>query len=150
MNLTVQRISTVNAPDEAQMKQWLKAAMAPVGSRELLVRIVDEAESQSLNQQYRGKNKPTNVLSFPSQALPVDVPELVAAQALGDLVICAPVVQREAVEQNKSLQAHWAHMLIHGCLHLQGHDHSNDNEAQHMEALERRLLAQLNFPDPYE
>ncbi|MGJ8669887.1 MAG: rRNA maturation RNase YbeY [Oceanococcus sp.] len=150
MNLTVQRISALPAPDDQQMKQWLAAAMAPVGSRELLVRIVDAAESQALNLQYRDKDKPTNVLSFPAQELPVDIPELVASQALGDLVICAEVVQCEAAEQGKNVEAHWAHLLIHGCLHLQGHDHQNDSEAEQMENLERRLLAQLNFSDPYE
>ena len=150
MKLTVQRISAIQAPDDQQMKRWLAAAMAPVGSRELLVRVVDEEESQALNKQYRGKDKPTNVLSFPAQALPVEIPELQEAQALGDLVICAPVVAREAAAQNKALEAHWAHLLIHGCLHLQGHDHQNDSEAQQMEDLERRLLAQLNFSDPYE
>ena len=150
MNLTVQRISELAAPNDQQMKQWLAAAMAPAGSRELLVRIVDAEESQTLNQQYRAKDKPTNVLSFPAQALPVDIPELTEAQALGDLVICAEVVHREAAEQGKDVDAHWAHLLIHGCLHLQGHDHQNDSEAQQMEDLERRLLAQLNFSDPYE
>jgi probable rRNA maturation factor len=111
---------------------------------EVSVYIVDEAESQELNSQYRGKDKPTNVLSFPA-----DIPEEVGVPLLGDLVVCAPVVEREAQEQGKTLNAHWAHMLVHGTLHLLGYDHLEDDEAEVMEALETRLVTQLHFPAPY-
>lgn len=147
MNLVIQRVSRAQAPHDAQLALWLKPALPAGETRELVLRIVDEDESQALNKTWRGKDAPTNVLSFPADPLP---PELAAEQALGDLVVCAPVVAREASEQGKSLDAHWAHMLIHGCLHLQGHDHQNEDEADRMENLERQLLAQLNFPDPYE
>jgi probable rRNA maturation factor len=108
------------------------------------VYIVDETESQELNFQYRKKNKPTNVLSFPA-----DIPDEVGVPLLGDLVVCAPVVEREAKEQGKTLEAHWAHMLVHGTLHLLGYDHIEDDEANVMEALETRLITQLKFPAPY-
>ena len=108
------------------------------------MRLVDEEESQTLNREYRGKDKPTNVLSFPS-----DLPAVVENDLLGDLVICVPVVAREANEQGKSLEAHWAHLVIHGLLHLMGYDHQTDEEALQMESRERELLQQLNYPDPY-
>jgi len=108
------------------------------------VRIVDEAEITALNRQYRGKDGATNVLSFPFEAMAG-----VETGQLGDVVICAPVVAAEAVTQGKSLQAHWAHIVMHGVLHLLGYDHHRDAEAQEMEALETRLLASLGFPDPY-
>ena len=112
---------------------------------EFAVRIVDAEEGQTLNRDYRNKDYATNVLSFEADIPPglLDIP------LLGDLVICAPVVEREANEQGKNLQAHWAHLVIHGCLHLQGYDHLEDDEAEAMEALERQLLAQLGYPDPY-
>jgi len=109
------------------------------------VRIVDEPEMRELNARYRHKDYPTNVLSFPAELPPgVDVP------LLGDIVICAPVVNREATEQHKAPRAHWAHMLVHGTLHLLGHDHERERDAAVMEALERRILAGLKFPDPYQ
>ncbi len=112
---------------------------------ELTIRLVDEAEGLELNSTYRHKDYATNVLSFPA-----DVPdELLDIPLLGDLVICAPVVAREALEQRKPLQAHWAHLVIHGCLHLLGYDHIDDAEAEEMETLERELLAELGHPDPY-
>lgn len=136
-------------PDENAIHKWtaaaLKAACAPeCEAAEVSVRIVDEAESQELNARYRGKDKPTNVLSFPA-----DLPPELKLPLLGDLVICAPVVAREAEEQGKSLEAHWAHMLVHGCLHLLGYDHIEDAEAEAMEALETRIITQLNYPPPY-
>jgi probable rRNA maturation factor len=106
---------------------------------------VDEEESRSLNRDYRGKDRPTNVLSFPSSA-----PAFVGTDLLGDLVICVPVVRREAVEQGKGERAHWAHMVVHGVLHLLGHDHQNSAERLVMERLEKEILASLGFPDPYE
>jgi probable rRNA maturation factor len=112
---------------------------------ELVVRVVDEAESTALNQRYARKQGPTNVLAFPAgdPALPGE------PKALGDLAICAAVVAREASEQGKALKAHWAHMVIHGCLHLRGYDHMNSADASVMEARERELLAGLGIADPY-
>jgi len=109
------------------------------------VRVVDEAEITALNRRYRGKDSATNVLSFPYAGMPgVDSP------LLGDVVICAPVVVAESVQQGRPLEAHWAHLVIHGVLHLQGYDHHADTEAQRMEAVETRLLASLGFPDPWQ
>lgn len=133
-------------PGESEFTRWVEAALA--GRREgetlLTVRIVDEAEGRALNLQYRGKDYATNVLSFPFEAPPgVDLP------LLGDLVICAPVVRREAVEQGKPESQHWAHLTVHGVLHCLGYDHVEDAEAEAMEALETRILAALGLPDPY-
>ncbi|MFO7704154.1 MAG: rRNA maturation RNase YbeY [Halopseudomonas sp.] len=136
--------SAPDLPDEDSFRRWAGLALQGKPGHELTIRLVDEAESQSLNRQYRGKDYPTNVLSFPA-----DLPPELNIPLLGDLVICAQVVAREADEQDKPLQAHWAHMVIHGCLHLLGLDHSDDTEAEQMEALERQLLAQLGIADPY-
>ncbi len=134
-------------PAESQFQTWLDAAVTPFQlEAEVTIRIVDEAESQQLNFDYREKDKPTNVLSFPFQQ-PPGIEEL---PLLGDLVICAQVVTREAAEQNKPLAAHWAHMVVHGCLHLLGFDHIKEDEAQEMEAEEIQILADLGFPNPYE
>ncbi|MGH1439586.1 MAG: rRNA maturation RNase YbeY [Cellvibrionaceae bacterium] len=111
---------------------------------ELSIRLVDDEESQALNKQYRHKDKPTNVLSFPAE-----FPEGVDVPLLGDLVICAPVVSREALEQNKQALSHWAHMTIHGTLHLMGYDHINDTDAALMEATETQLLQSLGYAKPY-
>jgi probable rRNA maturation factor len=111
---------------------------------ELVVRLVDEAEMTALNQRYRGKSGVTNVLSFPYEPLPG-----VSTGLLGDVVVCAPVVAEEAVRQGKPLEAHWAHLVMHGVLHLQGYDHHHEPDARRMEALEARLLAGLGFADPY-
>ena len=133
-------------PNEAQFRLWVETALA--GRRdeaELTIRIVDDAESAELNETYRGKQGPTNVLSFPFEAPPgVELP------LLGDIVICAPKVVREALEQVKPLEAHWAHLTIHGCLHLLGYDHIEPEEAEAMEALETELLAALGYANPYE
>ncbi len=127
------------------MRSWVECALeGRHPAAELAVRIVDEAEITALNRRYRGKDGATNVLSFPFDAMPG-----VETEQLGDVVICAPVVAAEAVTQGKSLQAHWAHIVIHGVLHLLGFDHHLDDEAQQMEALEIRLLASLGLPDPY-
>lgn len=110
---------------------------------ELSVRIVDETESAALNEHYRGRDYPTNVLSFPAGG------EIPGLWVLGDLALCAAVVEREANEQDKMPAAHWTHMMVHGVLHLLGYDHIDDDEAEVMESLERRILAQLGYDDPY-
>lgn len=132
-------------PSEADLERWALAALQTERAFvELTIRIVDEAESQALNREYRRRDRPTNVLSFPFEAPPGAVSDL-----LGDLVICAPVVAREASEQGKPLAAHWAHMVVHGVMHLLGYDHERDEEAEHMEALESDRLAALGIADPY-
>lgn len=133
-------------PAEDDFRRWTEAALS--GRRdeaELTIRVVDEQESAELNGTYRHKPGPTNVLSFPFQAPPgVELP------LLGDIVICAPVVVREAAEQGKAAAAHWAHMTVHGCLHLLGYDHIDPAEAALMEALETDVLSALGYADPYE
>ncbi|MGC4012080.1 MAG: rRNA maturation RNase YbeY [Pseudomonas sp.] len=133
-------------PSEADFRNWCTLALRQrQNDSELTIRVVDEAEGRELNKTWRHKDYATNVLSFPA-----DVPdELLDIPLLGDLVICAPVVTREAAEQGKSAEAHWAHLVIHGCLHLLGYDHIDDVEAEEMEGLERELLAELGHPDPY-
>jgi len=137
--------SASDLPDVTQFQRWLQAAILPFQDEaEVTIRIVDEQESQQLNLQYRGKDKATNVLSFPFQCPPgIELP------LLGDLVICAGVVSAEAAEQNKPLAAHWAHMVVHGCLHLLGFDHINDADAEQMEAEEIQILQQLGISNPY-
>ena len=132
-------------PTEEQIVQWATAAVQPEGDEvEMTVRIVDEAESHELNLTYRGKDRPTNVLSFPFEC-----PDEVELPLLGDLVICRQVVEREAAEQEKPLMAHWAHMVVHGSLHLLGYDHIEDDEAEEMESLETQIMQGLGFSDPY-
>jgi probable rRNA maturation factor len=140
-------------PAEADLLQWAQAAWLDEGEAGVVVRIVDEAESQELNRAYRDKDCPTNVLSFPYD--PPPLPQEAAEEAaeidyLGDLVICLPVVEREAAEQGKTATQHWAHLLVHGLLHLQGYDHITDTEAEEMENLETGILGKLGFPDPYQ
>ncbi|MBU2954542.1 rRNA maturation RNase YbeY [Marinobacter sp. F3R08] len=132
-------------PPEAHFQTWAELAWQGESPSEVTIRIVDNDESRSLNHQYRGRDYATNVLSFPFEA-----PAGITVPLAGDLVICAPVVEKEAREQQKTIEAHWAHMVIHGMLHLQGFDHIDDNDAEVMEALEVRLLAQLGFGNPYE
>ncbi len=132
-------------PGVAKLRHWARAALA--GRRrdaELSIRIVDAAESQALNRRYRGKDRPTNVLAFPAE-LPADL----GLPLLGDLVICREVVEAEAAEQAKPPDAHWAHMVIHGTLHLVGYDHETDEQAAAMESVEAELLAELGWPNPY-
>ena len=132
-------------PTAEQIEQWATAAVQPQSDEvEMTVRIVDEAESHELNLNYRGKDRPTNVLSFPFEC-----PDEVELPLLGDLVICRQVVEREAQEQEKPLMAHWAHMVVHGSLHLLGYDHIEDNEAEEMESLETQIMTGLGFADPY-
>jgi len=146
LELDLQRATDAAAPDDAAFRRWCELALRQRSAdSEMTIRLVDEAEGRELNHTYRHKDYATNVLSFPA-----DVPdELLDIPLLGDLVICIPVVEREAAEQGKALEAHWAHLVIHGCLHLLGYDHIEDDEAEEMEALERELLAELGHPDPY-
>lgn len=133
-------------PSEDQIRDWISSALNDrMPTAEVTVRIVDEVESEQLNQQYRHKEGATNVLSFPFESdVSLDVP------LLGDIVICAPVVVREALEHHKDVSAHWAHMLIHGTLHLLGFDHVDAVDADAMEQTEIQLMQQLGFSNPYE
>lgn len=132
-------------PSLAEFQHWAEHALKDhLTTTELCIRVVDEAESQQLNLDYREIDKPTNVLSFPFES-----PPGIALNLLGDLAICAPVVAQEAREQGKILSHHWAHLVIHGILHLLGYDHIEEDDAQIMEALETRLLAGLDIADPY-
>lgn len=134
-------------PASASFRRWVEAALKGARRRkgtELSIRIVDAEEGQSLNLQYRGKDYATNVLSFP-----VELPPGVNLPLIGDLVICAPVVAREAAEQGKKAADHWAHLTVHGTLHLLGYDHIDEAEAETMEDLETRVLAGLGIADPY-
>lgn len=131
------------APEE--LNTWVRAALVKrTAAVELTLRIVGEAEGAALNERYHGRPGPTNVLTFPFEPpLGLELP------LLGDIVICAPVVRREAQAQGKALQAHWAHMVVHGTLHLLGYDHQTPLQAHQMESLEQRVLAALGFPNPY-
>ncbi|QAX81693.1 rRNA maturation RNase YbeY [Candidatus Pseudomonas adelgestsugas] len=146
LELDLQLATNTPAPNKEQFHKWCSIALRQrIASSELTIRLVDELEGRALNQTWRQKNYATNVLSFPAE-----VPaELLDIPLLGDLVICIEVVIREAKAQDKELEAHWAHIVIHGCLHLLGYDHINDDEAREMEALEQKLLAELDYPDPY-
>ncbi len=124
-----------------------RASLPPTSRRSVAVRIVGAAEGRRLNRSWRGKNKPTNVLSFPAGEMPAG-PD--GSAPLGDIVICAPVIRREAREQGKVAEAHWAHMVVHGVLHLAGYDHEVERDARVMERMETWLLASLGFPDPYQ
>ena len=149
MALEVELQSAVEQPDlpsSAQVTAWARAAWRDASrDAEVVVRLCGEDESRQLNHEFRGKDKPTNVLSFPYEPHPG-----IARHHAGDLVICAPVVMHEAVEQGKAVDAHWAHMVIHGMLHLQGYDHLDDTQADEMEDLEAAILTALGFPAPYE
>jgi probable rRNA maturation factor len=148
--VTVQNaVRGAGAPKRGELERWALRALAEEARGELTIRIVDERESAELNSRYRGKTGPTNVLSFPAGEAGVPAAGGEEPLPYGDLVICAPVVEREAREQGKRLAAHWAHMVVHGALHLQGYDHENVRDAGIMEARERALLAELGFPDPY-
>ena len=136
-------------PTKEQFQLWVDTALAEVSSEpkqefELTIRLVNNEESQQLNMQYRGKDKPTNVLSFP-----FEVPEGVELNLLGDLIICIEVMKQEAQEQNKALFDHWAHLVIHGCLHLVGFDHISDTEAVELEYIESSILKKLGISNPY-
>ncbi|GMM70431.1 rRNA maturation RNase YbeY [Alteromonas gracilis] len=137
-------LSAIPSPSELEL--WANAVLKCEGlsEQEVTIRFTDEAESQSLNHEYRGKDKPTNVLSFPFEA-----PPGIEINLLGDLVICAPVISREAEEQHKNVSDHYAHMIVHGLLHLMGYDHIDDAEAEEMEGKEIDILATLGIDDPY-
>lgn len=149
LTLDVFRETVEKSPDDQTLLRAAESALTlanadPGKHWEAALRIVDRPEMRQVNAQYRGKDRPTNVLSFPA-----DLPADVAVDLLGDILICAPVVQEEAATQNKPLAAHWDHMLIHGVLHLLGLDHETDAEATHMESLETQALATLGWPCPY-
>jgi len=152
-----------NIPDLSTLELWANSALQKNDDAKVplsvVIRIVDEAESAELNNDFRGKDYATNVLSFPFEKPSVELLEeygIDPAQLeelddnhLGDLVICEPVLQKEAIQQNKSLEQHWAHLLVHGVLHLQGYDHISDQEAEIMETLEVEILGKLGFENPY-
>jgi len=127
-------------PTQRQVRRWAGAALGRSG--EITVRIVGAAEARRLNRRYRGEDHATNVLSFPYA--------LSRAAVRGDIVLCAPVIAREARAQGKTLEAHFAHLVVHAVLHLQGHDHARRRDAERMEALEKRVLSKLGYPDPYD
>jgi len=145
LDLDIQVACTEPVPGKDEIQLWVEAALAhTLAPAEISVRLVSETEMSSLNQQYRDKNGSTNVLSFPA-----DLPAELELPLLGDIVICPAVVAREAAEQNKSLTQHWAHMLVHGSLHLLGYDHIDAAQADIMEPLETTLLQALGYPCPY-
>ena len=153
VSVDIQVASTaVSVPDEADMQSWVQdviSELAITKECEVSIRIVDEEEGRDLNNQYRDKDSATNVLSFPAdneaiRNLPPDHP-----CSLGDIVICGPIVEREAADQHKEIESHWAHLLVHGTLHLLGHDHEVDAEAREMEALETRILGKRGVANPY-
>ena len=138
-------------PPVAAIQDWVQSALIvsrhPVADAEVSVRVVNESEMQTLNRDFRQQDRSTNVLSFPAgeiAGLPAD-----ARQLLGDIIVCAPVIAREAAEQGKKLSDHWAHMVVHGTLHLLGHDHQSDEQAAVMEALEKQVLERHGIRNPY-
>lgn len=155
IQLNLQIACTLPVPSSAQFERWVKTILTLINlptTKILTIRVVEEDEIQLLNSQYRHKDKPTNVLSFPFE-LPLGLPSEAAEEMsdeLGDIVICPKVVLEEAAEQGKSSVDHWAHMVVHGTLHLLGYDHISDDDAARMEELEVKALKQLNIPDPYQ
>lgn len=145
-NITIQvACDWQNIPSEAQLTDWTNKALSEQEAcQEITIRIVSSAEIQALNHQYRQKDKPTNVLAFPAE-----IPPELQQSLLGDIVICAEVVEQQAQQQNKLLDAHWAHMVIHGTLHLLGYDHIDLSDAEEMEACEIILLNDLGYHNPY-
>lgn len=145
-SVEIQRVFEISSvPASTRMSEWASAVMADrVEDSELVIRVVGIEESSALNQQYRKKKGPTNVLSFSYEKS-----DTVPMETFGDLVICASVVEKEAAEQKKSLDAHWAHMIVHGVLHLLGYDHIEEADALEMEALEQAILGGMGFPNPY-
>jgi probable rRNA maturation factor len=146
IEVVVQRaVSGDKLPGEAEITRWAEAALGDrPGNSTITVRLVDEAEGHDLNQRYRGKDYATNVLSFTA-----DIPAVHKLPDLGDLVLCAPVIEREAEDQGKALADHWAHLVVHGVLHLLGYDHEAPADAATMEAAEISILGKLGIADPY-
>lgn len=133
-------------PSRARFRRWVAAAAAGrTAAAEVSIRVVGAAEGRRLNLDYRGRDRPTNVLAFPA-----DLPPELGLAALGDLVLCADVVEREAAEQGKPVESHWAHLVIHGTLHLLGFDHQTEADAARMEGAEIQILRGLGYPDPYD
>ena len=149
--LEVQRVtSSTGIPDNERFQIWVEAALAGKPDQFTLnIRVVDETEARRFNHDYRNKDYATNILSFAAE-LPEGLPAEIRQSQLGDLLICAPVVEREASEQHRSENDHWAHLTIHGVLHLLGYDHEQADEAQVMESLETEILAKLGISDPYQ
>ena len=150
IDLQIASENSEGLPTLEQFTHWVETALVfeaqteDFPETEMTIRIVDEEESQTLNREYRGKDYPTNVLSFP-----FEVPEGIELPLLGDLVICRQVMEREAKEQQISLSSHWAHLAVHGTLHLLGYDHIEEAEAEEMEGLETQIMQKLGFEDPY-
>ncbi len=146
IELEVQRlVDDAGVPDDADFHRWVAAVLADQGECMVNLRVVDEAEGRALNEKWRGREAATNVLSFPAS-----LPSGGGPRVLGDLVLCAPVVAREAAEQGKPVAAHWAHLVVHGLLHLLGFDHIHSSQAEIMEAREIALLHGLGITNPYE
>lgn len=148
LTLAVQNVSgAASVPGLAQFKKWTAATMqSDIANAEITFRIVDEEEGLALNRDYRGKDYATNVLTFEFDE---DMPDIPGLPLMGDIALCAPVVEREAAEQGIALEAHYCHLVIHGVLHLQGFDHLEDSEAEAMEALETQIVMSLGYDDPY-
>jgi len=149
--LEIQRATTsTSTPADDQFQHWINAVPTEMNHKlQLSIRLVDEPEARCFNRDYRNRDYATNVLSFPAD-LPEGLPSEVRQSQLGDLLICAPVVVREALESKRSEEDHWAHLTIHGVLHLLGYDHEQDTEAVIMESLETEILKKLGFSDPYQ
>ena len=147
--LHIERDDTIEAPEDDSFKRWVNATCSAIDADanarpELSIRISDTDEMTQLNQRFRDRPGPTNVLSFPA-----DIPADIACELLGDIVICSPLVLKEAREQGKSPACHWAHLTVHGVLHLLGYDHETADAAENMEHLETQILQQFGCPDPY-
>jgi probable rRNA maturation factor len=154
IQLALNKDSTIKLPEKDQIQHWADMAVntarqSDEEDSQITVRIVEETEISQLNSVYRDKKGPTNVLSFPFVA-PPGMPSEESAGSLGDLVICASIVEKEAVQQHKQAMQHWAHMIVHGTLHLLGFDHQTEQEAENMEGLESAILAKMGYPDPYD
>ena len=149
-DLEIQRVTTTSSvPDDEQFQRWVSAVPVARGhEHSLTLRIVDETEARRLNKEYRNRDYATNVLSFPTE-LPEGLPDEIRQAQLGDILICAPIVSREAREQSRLEADHWAHLTIHGVLHLLGYDHVQPDEADIMESLETEILGQLGVSDSY-
>lgn len=150
-DIDIQRIdNSALVPNDQQIKSWAQLALKSLLTKaELTIRIVDTTEMQTLNKQYRSKDYPTNVLSFPS-SIPATLREKLDSHFIGDIIICPNILSKESVEQNKVLDHHWAHMIVHGVLHLLGYDHINQTDEEKMQALEIQILSQLGIDNPYE